>query len=51
MEYGQPDITTEVRLAAERGDWFCCHVHMGTCSGAVLVHNAARRQEKSVTGG
>lgn len=37
IKKGQPDITPPVRVAAERGDWFCCHVHMGTCVGAQLV--------------
>lgn len=31
---GQPDITDELRQAAARGDWFCCHVNMGDCHGA-----------------
>ena len=29
------------REAARRGDWFCCHVHMGTCYGA---ENFGRRE-------
>lgn len=37
MQKGQPDITPEVREAAEAGAWFCCHVHLGTCHGAALV--------------
>lgn len=28
-------LTPEVRDAAKRGAWFCCHVRMGTCYGAV----------------
>lgn len=38
---GQPDITAPVRAAAEAGEWFCCHVNMGTCHGAQLIHRAA----------
>lgn len=34
VQKGQPDITSDVRAAAERGQWFCCHVHLGTCHGA-----------------
>ena len=37
VEKGQPQIMPEVRQAAERGDWFCCHVHMGMCTGAELI--------------
>jgi len=28
-------LTDEVKAAAARGDWFCCHVNMGTCWGSV----------------
>ena len=27
-------LTDEVRSAAARGVWFCCHVNLGTCHGA-----------------
>lgn len=43
MQKGQPYITPPIREAAERGEWFCCHVHCGTCHGAALV--AKRAQE------
>lgn len=36
-------LTPEVRAAAERGDWFCCHVRMGTCAGAAAV---SKKQER-----
>ena len=36
MQKGRPDITPQVLASARRGDWFCCHVHMGTCAGAQL---------------
>lgn len=26
------------RAAMESGQWFCCHVNMGTCHGARLLH-------------
>jgi len=31
---GQPDITSTMRSANDKGEWFCCHVNMGTCHGA-----------------
>ena len=34
MKKNQPDITDEARSAMENGEWFCCHVRMGTCIGA-----------------
>lgn len=40
---GQPDLTEPVREAAVDGQWFCCHVHMGECSGAAR-YGAAKRQ-------
>jgi hypothetical protein len=33
-EKGQPLITDELRECAKQGQWFCCHVNMGTCHGA-----------------
>lgn len=30
--------------AMESGQWFACHVHMGTCHGARLRHAAHVRQ-------
>ena len=39
MKPKQPDITPEVRAAAVRGDWFCCHVNMGTCHGAAKMQS------------
>lgn len=28
-------IVPGASASAKAGDWFCCHVHMGTCWGAV----------------
>lgn len=36
-------ITPGARAAAERGDWFACQVHMGTCHGAARVAAAAQK--------
>lgn len=33
-EKGQPLITEELKKARDAGEWFCCHVNMGTCHGA-----------------
>lgn len=30
--------------AMQAGRWFCCHVHLGTCHGAALMHEAYKRQ-------
>jgi hypothetical protein len=35
----QPDITPDVRRAAESGAWFCCHTRLGTCHGAESYSN------------
>src|SRR5258706_2222898 len=33
-ERDTPSITPEIAAAAQRGDWFCCHVNLGPCAGA-----------------
>lgn len=39
----------EVQDAMKAGQWFCCHVHMGTCYGAELQSIAhAKRTAKHV---
>ena len=38
IKKGQPDISDEVRKAMESGQWFCCHVNMGTCFGAQKLY-------------
>lgn len=30
----QPDISKEVREAAQNGEWFACHTKCGQCSGS-----------------
>ena len=37
-------LPVPVKSAAIRGDWFCCHVHMGTCFGAALWGAVARKK-------
>jgi hypothetical protein len=29
-------LSDNLKRAAARGDWFCCHVRLGTCHGAKL---------------
>lgn len=36
----------QARAAAETGAWFCCHVNLGTCYGAQLVHGHAVNQRE-----
>lgn len=42
VEKGQPLITDELRACARRGEWFCCHVNLGTCFGAERFGDAER---------
>ena len=42
---GQPDLNDELRAAAARGAWFCCHVHLGTCWGAARYQQALAKKE------
>lgn len=42
---GQPDITDELRSCASDGQWFCCHVNMGTCFGAQRYAESRKREE------
>jgi hypothetical protein len=37
-------LTPAVRDAAVRGEWFCCHIHQGTCHGARRYGESKRRQ-------
>ncbi len=30
--------------AMQNGNWFCCHVNMGTCHGAALMHDKFKRK-------
>lgn len=46
---GQPrdrEATTQpsVEQAMKRGDWFCCHVNMGTCYGAKLRYEQHQKK-------
>ena len=34
IQKGQPDITPELQKTNNEGQWFCCHVNLGTCHGA-----------------
>jgi hypothetical protein len=33
------------RTQMEMGGWFCCHVNMGTCYGARLMHEKHLRKQ------
>lgn len=46
----QPDLTDELRACAERGAWFCCHVHLGTCHGAERYATAKEKRHESGQG-
>lgn len=35
------------RQAMEEGRWFCCHINMGTCHGARLLHEKHRKKERA----
>lgn len=35
------------RASMEAGNWFCCHVNMGTCHGARLLHEKHMRKVAS----
>ena len=35
-------LTEEVKAAARGGQWFCCHVNMGTCHGAARYGSSGR---------
>jgi hypothetical protein len=37
---GQPDLTDELRARAAAGNWFCCHVKLGTCWGVARYQQA-----------
>jgi hypothetical protein len=34
----------KARAAAEAGQWFCCHVNLGTCYGALAVSKRAAKE-------
>lgn len=34
----------ETQAAMQAGTWFCCHVNMGTCHGARLLHEKHLRK-------
>jgi len=40
-------LTPEVQAAGLAGEWFCCHVRMGTCTGVAVW----RRRKLKVAGG
>lgn len=35
IQKGVPLATDQVKEACKNGKWFCCHVNLGTCHGAV----------------
>lgn len=39
-----PDISDELKNVAITGGWFCCHVNMGSCSGAINYGKANERK-------
>lgn len=44
LKKGQPDITDDLRKACHNGEWFCCHVSLGTCTGAELEREKNERK-------
>jgi len=43
--------TPEVRSALAAGQWFCCHVNMGTCHGAERVRRSMDREPRVTSPG
>lgn len=47
VKRGQPDLTPAIKQASVDGQWFCCHINMGTCIGAANYGNFHRQRSKS----
>jgi hypothetical protein len=39
-----PLIDENIKSAAREGQWFCCHVNLGTCHGAAKYGRQQERQ-------